>query len=571
MSEDDVQFKEQFNKKYLPYFTEYFSQSQMEKKIISYKYLIEELKKLEITSNESTYKHVMSKKVLLLSKNAKNLCRSGIQFKHFKNVILKMFNVEFSQEDFQNKIKDVLKGRSFEDMEDQCPSFTAKTIEESLPYHYLNEKGIKALKEVVWLLNGVIPKIEYSPTLLCVASLLLIFLTKEETYEVLRNIIESDQNVIELNKLRWHFRYSMIENIKLHLSIKTCILELTKDNVSLHLKHIEDLGCPMIDLIQDMNETFFLDYVNFLGIVKFLSFFLLEGVKGMYRLIYAVVSLSTLTQEFITSKKESKKESKKSVLLETLKNKITYETKIEKKPKEEVIRLFKEKSNKIEKFFNLIDIATQWKLTHLNNNYMYQYIPPSIRDNLPKLHNLIYIPSFVPESRIIKRKEIPKLWELIPSDIKYCNGILLFDKEKNPQCDLNTIYDVGSKLEDNSKIFFLVQTINDEVFGGLMEANIKLSDNVKYIIPPQSYLFSIRPEMKIYEPKNKQHDEVVCFEPGAIRYGYGRDGPAITINYDLQEGSTERNTVFGKDICLIKDYTNEGTFLIKGLEIYLMQ
>ncbi len=202
---------------------------------------------------------------------------------------------------------------------------------------------------------------------------------------------------------------------------------------------------------------------------------------------------------------------------------------------------------------------------------MYQYIPPSIRDNLPKLHNLIYIPSFVPESRIIKRKEIPKLWELIPSDIKYCNGILLFDKEKNPQCDLNTIYDVGRKLEDNSKILFLVQTINDEAFGGLMEANIKLSDNVKYIIPPQSYLFSIRPEMKIYEPKNKQHDEVVCFEPGAIRYGYGRDGPAITINYNLQEGSTEKNSVFGKDICLIKDYTNEGTFLIKGLEIYLMQ
>ncbi len=118
MSEDDAQFKEQFNKKYLPYFTEYFSQSQMEKKIISYKYLIEELKKLEITSNESTYKHVMSKKVLLLSKNAKNLCRSGIQFKHIKNIILKMFNVEFSKEDFQNKVKDVLKGRSFEDMED---------------------------------------------------------------------------------------------------------------------------------------------------------------------------------------------------------------------------------------------------------------------------------------------------------------------------------------------------------------------------------------------------------------------------------------------------------------------
>ena len=566
--EDDTPYKEKFNEKYLPFFTEYFSQEQMEKKINSYKNFLEELKKVEIISTESAYKHVMTKKILLLSKNAKTLCRSGIQFKHFKNIILKMFNVEYSTEDFENKIKDVLKGRSFSDIDDQCPSFTDKTFEESLPFHYLNEKGINALKEVVWLLNGVLPKIEYSPTLLSVGSLLLLFLNKEETYEVLRNIVESDQNVAELNKLRWHFRYTVLENIKLDLSIKTCILDLSKD-VGNQLKLVEDMGLPMLDLIQDMVETFFLDYVSFLGIIKFLSFFLLEGIKGIYRLVYAIISLCSLTQEAqVYNRKDL---SKGSGFLETLQNKITVETKVQKRPREEVFKLFKEKSNQIEKFFHLIDIATQWKLTHLNNNYMYQFIPQTIRDNLPKLKNLLYIPSFVPESRIIKRKEIPKLWELIPSDIKFCNGILLFDKEKNPECDLNTIYDVGEKLEDNSKIFFLIQTTNDEVFGGIMEQNIKLKENVQYLKPQQSFLFTIRPEMKVYEPSDKEHDEIVCFEPGAIRYGYGKDGPAITINYDLQEGSTEKDSVFGKDICLIQDYSNEGGFNIKGLEIYLMQ
>ena len=190
---------------------------------------------------------------------------------------------------------------------------------------------------------------------------------------------------------------------------------------------------------------------------------------------------------------------------------------------------------------------------------------------MPKIKNLIYIPAFSPESKIIKRKEIPKLWELIPSDIKFCNGILLFDKEKNPESDLNTIYDIGDKLEDNSKILFLIQTTYDEVFGGIMEQNIKLKDNIKYLIPPASYLITVRPELKVYEPMNKEHDEIVCFEPGAIRYGYGKEGPAITINYDLKEGSTEKNSVFGKDICLIKDYSDEGGFSIKRLEIYLMQ
>ena len=567
MSDDELKYKKFFNEMYLPYFTEYFSQSQMEKKIVCYKYLLEELKKLEMTSSESAFKHVMSKKVLLLSKNAKNLCRNGIQFKHFRNVILKMFNIEFSQEDYKNKAKDVFKGRSFSDIDSQCPSFTTKTVEESLPFHYLNEKGINALKEICWLLNGVLPKIEYSPTLLSIASLLLIFLNKEETYEVLRNIIESDQSVVELNKLRWHFRYTIIENVKLNLSIKSCILDLSKDAAVYNLKIIEEMGLPILELIQDMTEHFFLDYINFLGIMKFLSFFLLEGVKGIYRLVYAVVSLCSLTQE---AEIYTKKDSSKTLFLENLKSII--ETKIEKKPKEEIFKIFKEKSNKIEKFFNLMDIATSWKLTHQNNNYMYQFIPQSVRDNLPKLNTLLYIPSFEPESRIIKCKEIPKLWELINSDIKFCNGILLFDKEKNPECDLNTIYDVGEKLEDKSKILFIIQTTDDEVFGGIMEQNIKLKENnVRYLIPPTSLLFSVRPEIKVYEPQNKETDEIVCFEPGAIRYGYGRDGPAITINYDLQEGSTEKNSVFGKDICLIKDYSNEGGFTIKGLEIYLLQ
>lgn len=570
MTDDESRAKADFEKKYLPCFTEYFSQSQMEKKIISYKYLKEEIHKLEQTSNDSTYNHVLSKKVLLTSKNAKNLCRSGVQFKYMRDVILKMFNVEFSKEDYENKKKDVFKGRSLSDLEDQCPSFTDKTFEESLPFHYLNEKGINALKEVVWLLNGVLPKIEYSPTLLSVASLLLLFMPKEETYEVLRNIIESDQNIVELNKLRWHFRYTLIENVKLELSIKTCILDLSKDNTGVLFRLIEEMGLPMYDLVKDMSETFFLDYVNFLGIVKFLSFFLLEGVKGIYRIIYAIISLCSLTQEaqYYTPKKDPSKGGR----LETLKQRLsTVNMRIKQMPKEEVIKIFKDKSNKIEKFFNLIDIATQWKLTHLNNNYSFQFIPSVIRDNLPKLNKLLYIPYFTPESKIIDRKEIPKLWELIPSDIKFCNGILLFDKTKHPECNLNTIYDFGEKLDDKSKIFFLIQTTEDEVFGGIMEHAIKLKDNVQYIKPSTAYLFTVRPEIKVYEPKDKVHDEIVCFEPGAIRYGYGRDGEAITINYSLQKGSTEKNTVFGNDICLIKDYSNEGIFDIKGLEIYLMQ
>lgn len=88
-----------------------------------------------------------------------------------------MFNVNFTPEDFDNKRAEVLKGRQFSEMDDQVPTFCDRTLEEVLPFTYLNEEGLKALKEVLWLLNGVLPKMEYCPILVSIASFLLLFLT----------------------------------------------------------------------------------------------------------------------------------------------------------------------------------------------------------------------------------------------------------------------------------------------------------------------------------------------------------------------------------------------------------
>ena len=68
---DDSKYREDFNKNYLPSFTEYFSQAQLDKTISSYKYLIEDLKKIEKVSSDSTYKHVMSKKIYSFQKMLK--------------------------------------------------------------------------------------------------------------------------------------------------------------------------------------------------------------------------------------------------------------------------------------------------------------------------------------------------------------------------------------------------------------------------------------------------------------------------------------------------------------------
>jgi len=567
--EENKKEKELFLKNYSSCFTEYLCLEKLEKKIPSFRYLNDELKKLETTSPESTIKHVMGKKKLLSSKNAKQLCRDGVPIKHIKKIVLKMFNVEFSKDDYENKRKEVLKGREFSDMGNQVPTFCDKSLEGVLPFHYLNEKGVDALKEVLWLVNGVLPKVEYAPCIVGLASVLLLFLSKEETYELIRNIIEADMNPGDLSSIRWHFRYNMDDNIKLYISISLAIVELSKIDTKNKFMQIEKYGLRRLKFVQDIIDQFFLDYINFIGIIKLLPFFLLEGVKGIYRFVYGLISLI----HFKIESKEGDKftQDKKTGELVTLNDKISAKNENIKLPPSEVIKIYKEFSNQFQNWSLFMDTITVWDLTHRNNTYTTIKIPSDLRKAYGPIKKRIYIPSIFPDSDILDTHFLPKLWEKIPSDVKYHDGLQIFSKKKSPEADLSFVYKIGRETEDNNLVLFLIKTKNGEVFGGIMSQAIKLYDDGKYRIPNSAYLFTVEPELNIYQPKDKKHGEIACFEAGAFRFGNGEDGPAITLDDELKLGWTQKNTIFGNDICLLKDYKDDGEFEIENFEIYVMQ
>ena len=569
--EENIKEKASFLNKHLPSFTQYLDIEKLEQKIPNYRYLNDELNKLEQTTTPSAYQHVMSKKKLLISRNAKQLCRDGIPIKYIKPVLLKMFNVSFTKEDFDNKRAEVLKGRQFSEIGGQTPTFCDRTFEEVLPFHYLNEGGIKALKEVLWLLNGVLPKLEYCPSLVGIASILLLFLSKEETYELLRNVIEADINPGDLANIRWHFRYSLNENIRLYLSIVNSIMDISRQSVINQFKLIENYGLPKVKLIQDMSDKFFVDYVNFIGILKFVPFFLYEGVKGLYRYAYGLISMCPfkIVQQ---AKKEEPKEDDSTQIhsMSLLSDQISLKYDFEKRPEAEVLKLYKDVTNKLENWSFFLDNAKEWDLNHRNNTYVTLKIPSKIKELFPRVKKGNYIPSLFTDSKILTKDIIPKLWDIVPVDVKYSDGLLLFDKLSSPEGDLNAIYKICEKMDDNIMILFIIKTKNGEIFGGIMDQVIKLYDDGRFRIPISAYLFSVEPEMKIYAPKDRMHSEIVCFEPGALRYGNGEDGPAITLESDLKVGWTQKNTVFGNDICLLKDYNDDGEFIIDNLEIYIM-
>ena len=71
--EENSREKATFCNTYLPSFTQYLDIDKLEQKIPNYRYLNDELNKLEQTTTPSVYQHVMSKKKIITFKKCKTI------------------------------------------------------------------------------------------------------------------------------------------------------------------------------------------------------------------------------------------------------------------------------------------------------------------------------------------------------------------------------------------------------------------------------------------------------------------------------------------------------------------
>lgn len=101
-----------------------------------------------------------------------------------------------------------------------------------------------------------------------------------------------------------------------------------------------------------------------------------------------------------------------------------------------------------------------------------------------------------------------------------------------------------------------------------MTRTIFLNEDGKYDVPKYSFLISIRPNLQVYSPKIPNENEIILVEPGALRFGFGENGPAISIDKDLNDGWSMDNSVFG-NIKLVSE--GDGSFNVKNLEVFLIQ
>lgn len=66
-------------------------------------------------------------------------------------------------------------------LDDFVPFFTGFQIfKESLPIHYVNEKGLLVIKEILWIINNIYSNIEFSSIIIQLISIILIFFNKNK-------------------------------------------------------------------------------------------------------------------------------------------------------------------------------------------------------------------------------------------------------------------------------------------------------------------------------------------------------------------------------------------------------
>ena len=470
----------------------------------------------------------------------------------------------------------IIKELDPEYMGDYVPYYYGKTkikLKEILFTHYLNEDGIKELKVIMWLISDLVPKLEYSPFLVKICSIFLLFFDKEETFESMRTLIEMNYDPSDIYKLRWHFRYSFNENKKLIDSIKI-FLENQSENIKELFNIFREKGLEPLMLINEFVESLFLDFLNFYGILRFICIFLYEGVKSLYRISFGI--LNYLYENNLEEIKECKKD-----LLNKLKN-IIFNTFDYNKIFEECFEL------KLSRFNNgyikdnygedieELEIPFECASRYYNNNNSEndsdeenenekdkEISKEQINTKEKSYISNFYLPSIEPKSNILTSKYIFKLWPKLPKSLRNSNLATIYSLSRK-KINMRSILELSSKYPQDFRILILIETEQKELFGIILPQMLKDTGEEQYIKLDKCYLINFKPKINIYRDTNKiKWEKMLCCNKKGLWFCKKEVGDLIYINGTLTAGKTcKDNNYFGQG-CL----TKKENFLIKDFEI----
>ena len=492
--------------------SKYLDLNTFTKNIPSFHYLDSHCSNLEIKFDEKNFKTIYSSENFCAHPNFKKLCRQGVPPKYIHQTLLKFFNIKEIKENNYNKYYSIIfKDHDPKNLDDYCPYFTGKkTLKESLPFHYLNDEGILELKIILWMINDIYRNIViYCPFLIKI---------------IVCKLIDEEKGKKKKTEIKRRLKFTKNENELIIDSLELSINEISHKRKNEYYANLKKIKFNKRLIYEDMFNDFFFNYLNFYGLVRIIPLFLRDGFKCLYRLICSIEN------EIIDK-----------------------EIKFEKK--EEVINKIREATKKFD-IDELIDDSCNYKfkINNKENNH----------DDIINENTEFYLPNYK-GGNLLTDYEIIHLWEILPSEYKIKNASLIYQATKDGY-NLPNILDLEAKYDKNTFILFLIQTIDGDKFGFINSNLITYTDDT-YQRPNSTYLFTIRPEFKIYTP-NADSDEILYVTDKDFILGNGNNGPAIQLNQDIMKGVSYAGGCFNNP-CLVKN--SEGHFIVTKLEIFKLE
>jgi len=489
--------------------------------------------------SESYINSCLQTENLINSSAFQKISREGFPLKFYRIFLLTCLKVDkqFTLEDFNRKLKLIYKEFDTKSLYDNnyVPYMTVfDTFDESLPTHFLNDEGVNNLKEILWMIYNKFPIIEYSPLIIRITSLILLFCEKNETFDFMSKLIDMNINfnTEENYKIRFHFKFNYVDYVCIYRSFIYSFYGISDTGKEV-LSHFQVIGFKIDHLIESMINSFFFEYLRPCFIPRLLMLFLHDGVKSLFRVVYAILKF---TKYDIVSTNN----------------------------RNEIISTIKAKSNLIKDVDEFFASAYKYSLTKHNNKYEFviktEKESMSKRDSFTDIYKHLktfYIPYVQPEISFIDKCCFIALWKQLPPYLAIKNLSRIYLAEENGY-SITQVYNLNKKYSNDTWIMFLILDTNNNVFGGILSNLFKKTNNFER--PPFIYLFSILPEVNFYE-NCKDEDTLYC-DDSSIIIGTGLNGPALSLNSKLKNGSSFEYNNFQS--CVFGD----GNFEVSKFEIY---
>ncbi|KAF2905829.1 hypothetical protein ILUMI_00335 [Ignelater luminosus] len=449
--------------------------------------------------------------------------------------------------------------------------------------YFLTHRGRSIADRVVSVLGYACPDIVYSPSLYPICAILLHYMTEEECYHCMTNLVAAKEKMfITQTKLLYEVTWKTV-------------MQIAKKHVKAAAVHLQR-HCPSSRV-----ERIYIDWIwwilqglPFAHLVRVMDCFFHEGIKVFYRVAMAILILFHKSSS--SSNSEWMAEIQKNGVDLAL-NKFCKEMPV---PPQKVLKVAFGIRGLSSAYISRVFIRTEMVLksktvisgsrqlvrsrstenlpnSQSQNNIQMVSHTLTIRETPAYLHLAKWFPFQNPvfkdpELHSRTRKMLLTLWSWLPVRITMYQPILLYTTEEHG-CSLTTFY---VRVEQHEPTLLMIKTCNNEVFGAYCstrwcERNAKdqRGQRQAYFGTGETFLFSLYPERSKYPWVGIDGDKVghgaelfMAADSKMITIG-GGEGQAIWMDENIRYGKTDRCQTFNNPpLC------PSGDFEIRVLEVY---